>query len=69
VPDEALPFGEFKEWEFGRERRSAGLEHHTETKTVWVRSLVAGVSTRRALRGTGRTFRRNGVGGGAPPGR
>src|SRR5205823_5890345 len=34
--DAALPFGGFKESGFGREMGSAGLEHYTETKTVWV---------------------------------
>src|SRR5713226_8990654 len=34
--DAALPFGGFKESGFGRELGSAGLEHYTETKTVWV---------------------------------
>src|SRR5207302_33167 len=34
--DAALPFGGFKESGFGRGRGSAGLEHYTETKTVWV---------------------------------
>src|SRR5881409_3708970 len=34
--DAALPFGGFKESGFGREMGSAGLEHYTETKSVWV---------------------------------
>src|SRR2546422_3562557 len=33
--DAAPPFGGFKESAFGRERGSAGVEHYTETKTVW----------------------------------
>jgi aldehyde dehydrogenase (NAD+) len=34
--DAALPFGGFKESGFGREMGSAGLDHYTEVKTVWV---------------------------------
>jgi acyl-CoA reductase-like NAD-dependent aldehyde dehydrogenase len=34
--DAALPFGGFKESGFGREMGSAGLEHYTEVKSVWV---------------------------------
>src|SRR5215813_95077 len=34
--DAALPFGGFKESGFGREMGSAGLDHYTELKTVWV---------------------------------
>src|SRR5438105_11102059 len=34
--DAALPFGGFKESGFGRELGSAGLQHYTEVKTVWV---------------------------------
>ena len=34
--DAALPFGGFKESGFGREMGAAGLDHHTEVKTVWV---------------------------------
>jgi aldehyde dehydrogenase (NAD+) len=34
--DAALPFGGFKESGFGRELGSAGLDHYTEVKTVWV---------------------------------
>jgi acyl-CoA reductase-like NAD-dependent aldehyde dehydrogenase len=34
--DAALPFGGFKESGFGREMGSAGLDHYTEVKSVWV---------------------------------
>jgi aldehyde dehydrogenase (NAD+) len=34
--DAALPFGGFKESGFGREMGSVGLDHYTETKTVWI---------------------------------
>jgi aldehyde dehydrogenase (NAD+) len=34
--DAALPFGGFKESGFGREMGSAGLDHYTEIKTIWV---------------------------------
>ena len=36
ISTEVAPFGGFKESGFGREMGSAGLEHYTETKTVWV---------------------------------